>query len=261
MIEDGDTTYSSDPATSTSAIITSDLMDELIAIRDSFDTSYWRLGDITNIIINQAVARGADNIKMVLYHRIGQIVGKSPKMIRYYAAVSGFYPQQIREKYQLLPFSHFAYAMRFRSGDDTSFGESSKTSEILEYAQSNAEDYHGLPPSVSLLRREFEENLTGNGLENNGSMPPSSQPIDRRVAPPDVSVLDMFPIVANDDMRDRQDVIDARREVAIQRLATLISEIVPLVQFVGNPALAMVVSRLVESIRYFIEHHEDEDMM
>lgn len=243
-----DETYSSDLATTTNAIIASDLMDELIAIRDSFDVNYWRLGDITNIIISQAIAQGAENIKMVLYHRIGQIVGKSPKMIRYYSAVSGFYPHNIRERYHLLPFSHFSYAMRFRESDDVSFSSGSKCEEVLDYAQDNAEEFHGLPPSVASLKYEFEES---------DRLPESTAPRDRRAPQPSISVIDTFPISSNGDSRNRDDILESRKKTAVRRLSNLISEIVPIVQFLDNSVLSQLVSRLVENIRYYIEQYED----
>lgn len=244
--------YKSDIEKSTSAIIASDLMDELLAIRDSFDISYWRLGDVTNIIINQAIANGAEDIKMILYRRIGQIVGKHPKTIRYYAAVAGFYPQEIRERYQLLPFSHFSFAMRFRDSDSITFSKASKCARVLDYAQDNAEEYHGLPPSVSALQDKFS------GREQL----PSGDGVGKKTAPDngkaDVPLIDTFPISSNGDRRDRVDVVESRRVKAVKRLAVLINEIVSIVQFLDNSVLSQLVSRLVEHIRYYIEHEDLE---
>jgi len=244
--------YSSDMKLTTNALIAPTVVDRLIAIRDSFDTNYWQLGDITNMVISQAIARGVGDIKMVLYQRVGQIVGKSPKMVRYYAAVSGFFQQEIREKYQLLPFSHFAFAMKFRERDAISFTETSKSAMILEYAVNNAAEYHGLPPSVASLSYRFEESV----IEPLPQGVTSVKPADRRIASPDISVIDTFPITGGDgDERGRVEIIENRRRIALSRLSKLVGEIVPIVQFLGNPALSQVVSRLVESIRYFVENY------
>jgi hypothetical protein len=125
-------------------------LDELIYWRDNFDRGSWRVGDIANDLYALAVANGKTIEKYRIFGMVAQVVGRTYRSIRYYAAVAAFYPESIRREYAVLPFSHFAYAMSMRNSRGEPIYQ-----DVLESSLAYMSE-RGIPPSVDSLERIFE---------------------------------------------------------------------------------------------------------
>jgi hypothetical protein len=90
--------------------ISEDDLAVLIAIRDNLRDNYFLVGDIANRYIANAAKAGFVITNQQIEDEIGGILGKSGRTIRYYAEEAAFYGADIRQQYDILPFSFFAYA-------------------------------------------------------------------------------------------------------------------------------------------------------
>lgn len=82
----------------------------LMAWRDEFTRGYFEIGDIANEIVLLNIQGGMEIENSAIYSAIGRFCGKSGRTVRDYAEISAFFPQKIREYYDVLPFSHFRFA-------------------------------------------------------------------------------------------------------------------------------------------------------
>jgi len=108
-------------------ILTEDDQNALIHMRDQHRLDYFFLGHLANRYFNQSVAMNLPVTARRIHEAIGRFVGKRPRTIRYYAEVSAFYVNQDITAFDSLPFSFFAYAVRY--GD--------QWRDVLEYAAYN----------------------------------------------------------------------------------------------------------------------------
>lgn len=90
-------------------IVPTDLQDELIAIRDELSKASFRIGDIVLQIIQEKPDEPIEQI----HKAVGLFSGKAQRTVREYASIAAFYPQPLREQYDVLSFDHFRVAMRF----------------------------------------------------------------------------------------------------------------------------------------------------
>lgn len=95
---------------SDSDIVPDEVQAELITWRDAFTTGGFRIGDIANEMIMRASSYRWTVTNDRIYSAVGKFCGKSGRTIRYYAETSAFYSANIRNDYDVLPFSHFVYA-------------------------------------------------------------------------------------------------------------------------------------------------------
>lgn len=125
-------------------VIPQNLQNELLAIRDNLSQNFWDIGDIALMVCNYV----DDNEMMVsrdfVWGAVGAFVGLSARTIREYARVARFYDYEIRKKYDVLTFSHFAMAARYPD----------KCYEILDYAI-NETDSMNRPATVDKLESVF----------------------------------------------------------------------------------------------------------
>jgi hypothetical protein len=80
---------------------------------------------------------------MKVYSGIAQLTGVSARTVRYYRDVAKFYPDEIQEAFDVLPFSHFATAMQYP-----------EPVKLLEKAIAYMEDRGGRPPTVEWLESQ-----------------------------------------------------------------------------------------------------------
>lgn len=94
-------------------LIPDDIQNELLQIQSDNNKNYWRTGDLCI----QALEIGAINCKPMdaIYSAIGLLVGRSNRSVREITAVAKFFPLEIRERYDMLSFSHFRYAIRLQN--------------------------------------------------------------------------------------------------------------------------------------------------
>lgn len=121
-------------------IIPEQLQAELLRIRDSLTQDLWKIGDITLAI---QVSR-PEVSPAVVNSAVGMFVGKAQRTIREYVAMSKFYPQEIREQFDVLTHEHFRVAMRF--GD--------RWLDALAYAEKQVEELNR-PATVDDMESVF----------------------------------------------------------------------------------------------------------
>ncbi|MHC4748259.1 MAG: hypothetical protein ACYTFW_00150 [Planctomycetota bacterium] len=93
-----------------SYIIPMTTQDELVMLREQKRSVYFRIGDIANELI--LIHKGTLSANKV-YRAMSSYCDTAPRTIRYYAETANFYPIDIREEYDMLPFSHFDLARNF----------------------------------------------------------------------------------------------------------------------------------------------------
>lgn len=105
-------------------IVSDDLQMELLDLRDNIRNNSFRIGDIAMRVLNDAERNGLNVTQTYVWAAVGSFVGYSARTIRYYAETADFFSKEVREKYDILPFSHFVYA-RYKGN---------KWEAVLEYA-------------------------------------------------------------------------------------------------------------------------------
>ena len=98
------------PAIRDSDIIPESYQMRLMAWRDEFTRGYFEIGDIANEIILMNIQSNMRVDNNMIYSAVGRFCGKSGRTIRDYAEISAFFPANVREYYDMLPFSHFRFA-------------------------------------------------------------------------------------------------------------------------------------------------------
>jgi len=96
------------------------------------------IGDTACKIVSMSVETGLQVTAKRVYKAVGRFCSKSARTVRYYAEASAFYPQKIRDEFDVLSFSHFVFA---RTLDNWR--------EVLEYAAERPQC------TVEELRRKF----------------------------------------------------------------------------------------------------------
>ena len=91
-------------------IVPDDVQCELIMLREKKRDIFFRIGDIANELI--LLHKGTVSNKKV-YKSVSKYCDSSPRTIRYYAETAAFFPQAMRDKYDVLPFSHFDLARNY----------------------------------------------------------------------------------------------------------------------------------------------------
>lgn len=133
------------------------ILNRLLELRDTLTSSYWEIGDTANEVWELALANRMEVLKGQVFSQVAQVVGVAGRTIRYYASTAAFYDQKDREDYQVLPFSHFAFAMGFRGGEpDGTPTYRAVLDKSLEYMEA-----HGVPPSVDRLASLYYQEIKG----------------------------------------------------------------------------------------------------
>lgn len=94
-------------------IVPQEYQHELIYWRDNFRQGYFAIGDIANSLIQQIADSSTPITHDRVYQAIGNFIGKSGRTVRYYAEVAAYYPADVRQYYEMLPFSHFVFAKQY----------------------------------------------------------------------------------------------------------------------------------------------------
>jgi hypothetical protein len=95
---------------SDSDIVPDDIQNELLYWSDKIKQGYFSIGDIANHLIARSAEKHFPVGTMQIYDAVGRFVGKSGRTIRYYAETASFFSDEIREEFDMLPFSHFVFA-------------------------------------------------------------------------------------------------------------------------------------------------------
>ena len=142
--------------------IPANIWDELQMISAGMKRDRWRIGEITHGMVEWA-KEGKGIALMVdvmdIYEAIARILQYeiSPRTVRLYCSIFGFYPEQAREKYSGLPFQRFV--------DAAVYGD--QWEKILDYCLDYV-DTHGTSPSTRRLENQFRHTrCNDNNLEYN----------------------------------------------------------------------------------------------
>ena len=131
-----------------SVLIPQHLQEELIQIGEDITKYTFRIGDIVIAITDYAEANGLECSKRDIWRAVGAFIGKAANTVQGYEALSRFFSESIRRRYDILSASHFRVAMQIDSQTDYSW------QNVLDYAMKKIDDY-GRPASVDELRRIF----------------------------------------------------------------------------------------------------------
>jgi hypothetical protein len=126
-------------------ILSPEYQEELIALRDSLTRDSFRIGDIVALVAYER----PDILPKEIHSAVGAFAGKKSRTVREYAAISRFYPPEVRERYAVLTFDHFRTAM--------SLGE--KWREALDWAVEQT-DRLNRPATVDSMETAFHDNAT-----------------------------------------------------------------------------------------------------
>jgi len=91
-------------------IVSEDNQNRLMFWRDQFRVGQFIIGDIVTETIEEAVASKVRLPHTRIFEAIARFCGKKPRTVRYYYEVSTFFPNEVREEFHMLPFSHFVFA-------------------------------------------------------------------------------------------------------------------------------------------------------
>lgn len=93
-------------------ILPQEIQNELMVLRDVHSMTCWRIGDLTNQVIDWAIEQQENApTREMIYSAVGNIVGKLPRTIREYASISRKYPPEIRQQYDVLAYDYFRNAL------------------------------------------------------------------------------------------------------------------------------------------------------
>jgi hypothetical protein len=165
---------------STNDLIPGNYVNELLYWKDQISTGCWRIGDITNDIYVLALANGLEITKLELCGRIGKIVGKAGRTVRLYADTAGFFSAETRQKYEVLPFSHFYFAR----------ANCNHWQEVLEKSLDHMEEY-GSPPSVETLAVLWKYGEISPNYVRPPELPPPPVPANVPLYAGDTSIMEM----------------------------------------------------------------------
>jgi hypothetical protein len=135
-------------------LIPEDIQEELIAIRDSLSSCFWRVGDIVNALTE--AHKDSELGKESIYQSVGLFVGKKSRTVREYAAVARKFDEKWRQAYDMLSFDHFRFALRMGDSYD----------KVLEWAVTEGATTR--PATVDALVAEFgdKKDLHANYMED-----------------------------------------------------------------------------------------------
>jgi len=212
------------------------MLDELLAIRDTMTHSYWRIGNIVNELHTLSIANHLDVGRLEICAAVGRVVGKAMRSVRLYASVAAFYTADAQRKYDVLPYSHYVFAMSYGQDWERVMRVS------LDYMEK-----HGIPPSL--------ESMKGLMLRD------PEQPIDN-IGEVSQNILDSWE--PEDDFAGEPTIIPppsaspVTHDVVLRRVASrlqdLMGDLTILQANTTNADIVMQLSQLLVSARETMEH-------
>jgi hypothetical protein len=95
---------------SDSDIVPEAYQNRLLYWSDTFKFGCFDIGDIAGDLVARAAENKFDVTQAQVFDAVGRYCGRSGRTVRYYYETSSFYPQSVRDEYDMLPFSHFVFA-------------------------------------------------------------------------------------------------------------------------------------------------------
>jgi len=94
-------------------IVPEEKQSRLIMLRERKRDIYFEIGDIANEL--HVLHQGTIS-KNKIYKSVAKFVDATERTVRYYAETAAFYPEEVREEFEVVPFTHFDLARNY--GDD-----------------------------------------------------------------------------------------------------------------------------------------------
>lgn len=150
-----------------SDLVPDDVQSELIMIRSKLTENYFRIGDIANRLVLEAIKSKSGVRASRIHKAVARFAGKSGRTVRYYAENAAFYSNTGRQLWHYLPFSFFDFARGF--GD--------KYTDVLELAADNPGCTLAWLRTEYLMEKKGQDNpdreiapgsgafMTGNGID------------------------------------------------------------------------------------------------
>ncbi len=91
-------------------LVPDEIQGELIGWRDAFTAGSFRIGDIANTLVLKAAENGFIVTNVRVFEAVGKFCGRAARTVRYYAETASFFPKEIRDEFDVLPFSHFVFS-------------------------------------------------------------------------------------------------------------------------------------------------------
>jgi hypothetical protein len=222
---------------SIASLIPEHFLNELIQISGDLKSAYWRAGDIANMVYVQAVADKKNVTRADVFYKVGKVLGKSARSVRVYAMTAAFYSYETRLEYDVLPFSHFTFAMQFHGIDGVSGNAMWRA--VLNCSLDTMEKW-GSPISVEGLGRMYRD-----GFEKEAPKPTKSTelPVQKSEAP------------TMDDVKN----IITRFRVDLSMWSGQLTEIYLRLGGQGGLKVMRALSLLIEAINELEVHDDQED--
>lgn len=101
------------PYPSDADIVPDEVQNRLLYWRDIFKLGQFDIGDQVAKVIMYNAEKGMQITHKRIFQAISTFCGKTPRTVRYYYETAVFYPTEVRQQYDALPFSHFVEARMF----------------------------------------------------------------------------------------------------------------------------------------------------
>ena len=91
-------------------IVPEEYQNRLMYWRDRFTQGCFDIGDMANELIRRSAERGFKVPDKRIYKAVSRFCARQPRTIRYYSETSSFFLKEIRDEFDVLPFSFFVFA-------------------------------------------------------------------------------------------------------------------------------------------------------
>jgi len=128
-----------------SQVVPEELQNRLMDYAEHINRSSWHIGDVASVLCEENPSRP----KWLIDASVAAFVGLSNSRVRDMRACSVFYPDVVRERFEVVSYSHFETAKRA--------GDLSQAIEWLTMVVDTMDDYGGLIMPVSKLQALMSE--------------------------------------------------------------------------------------------------------
>ena len=91
-------------------IVPEEYQNRLMYWRDRFTQGCFDIGDMANELIRRSAERGFKVPDKRIYKAVSRFCARQPRTIRYYSETSSFFLKEVRDEFDVLPFSFFVFA-------------------------------------------------------------------------------------------------------------------------------------------------------
>lgn len=250
-----------------SRVAPDDILNRLTAISQSLYRSYMEIGDIANELYAIVRANDMSYTFVQICAFVAEYADRSPAMVMDYAKCAQFYPEEARQEFDGLPFSHFQLARSFIGADEQG---TPLWQRVLEMSRDYAAE-HGRAPSRARLfvmsndlrERSIDNYQTGgDGRElpyNNLVASPNPAPALLDDATQNSGYFTAFSedAITSDSAQKRLDTLYRAMKSLTEQMINLLLETQKFEEIVGKQSpLTTGLARTVAIVRQQLEAHK-----